>query len=370
MLFWLSRRKQEEWFEKIRSEQEYYAEQNRQATQEQLDSFQQSIIENQRITEENMEVYLEQVIRNNLAELANFGSIEKLEKELVRYREENERLIKYIKELLCVTQSIKDSVDKLQRQVEDLGKERNWTTPFQWMAPVQPQVPPLPQNETGTVASVPPISKTLEASVMGTESSVKKWTGVPLEAEVTKRTLPTTIVTPVFTCDRGENKHVLAECIFQCGELKKVLEQKISADRSFDIYYKLLEKCQKKLGDLLRKIDEKDYDSEKLASEMIKLLKQTMIKALSQETVHDLVDSFLIKCGLRKIEFKKGDKLADKDYDYIDDLVLYEEVDDVKKDNRILEIKQDAYALDYVDENGETEAVIPGIYRIGRYKDF
>ncbi len=357
--------KLEELFEKIRSEQEQYWEQNRQIIQEQLIVFRQSIKEGQHSTEEHIKVCLEQIIRNSMEEKAGLECVQEIKKELARYREENEQQTKYIMELFRMLQSIKDSVDNLQRQVEELSKGRTWAVPFQWTAPVQPQVPPSPEPGTGVSAEK-------------AKSPVKKWTGVPLETDTSKKiveevieeTLLTAVPIPVFTCDREENKRKLAESIFQCGELKKILEQNYGMDRSFDIYHKLLEKCQKKLSDLLRKVDEKDYDSEKLAGEMVKLLKQTMIKALSQEAVRDLVDGFLIKCGLRKIEFKNGDKLNDKDYDYIDDLVLYEEVDDITRDNRILEIKQDAYVLDYMDEYGEAEAVIPGIYKIGRYKDF
>ncbi len=156
--------------------------------------------------------------------------------------------------------------------------------------------------------------------------------------------------------------------MIQCTKLGQTLEQACGTDESLDIYRRLLDKCQKKLESLSKKMDEKRFGSEKLAGEVVKVFSQSVVKGLSQESVAGLMGDFLAACGLRKIRFKPGQKLTDGDYEYVDDLVFYEDVDKASMNNCIIAVRQDAYVLDYTDENGPGEAVIPGSYKIGKYK--
>ena len=48
-------------------------------------------------------------------------------------------------------------------------------------------------------------------------------------------------------------------------------------------------------------------------------------------------------------------------------MISYQETKDIRLDQCILHIDQDAYAIDFADDSEVYEAIIPGIYKVGKY---
>ncbi len=343
---------------------------------------------------------LEQVMESVPKGMADRGAIEELRRELKQSRMENQQLAKQVSELLLAMESLTGSVKEIQAWMEKLDANSAQMPsaplpPYPYQMPFQP---PLTQGSSdrsklqvswpasGSWQQPEPAPVSASAPWVSNHPEVGGWNPDKLDGgnrqKPSKGALetaagvedfvhvpaPEPVLIPVFTEDPSKNKRALTKCMMQCTKLQQTLEQVCGTDGSLDIYRKLLDKCYKKLDSLSKKLDEKKYDTEKLAREVIKVFEQSVVKGLSQESVAGLMGDFLVKCGLRKIGFKPGQKLTDSDYEYVDDLVFYEEVREKTMNNCIIEVRQDAYVLDYIDEDGPGEAVIQGSYRIGTYK--
>lgn len=337
---------------------------------------------------------LEQIMASVLKGMADRETIEELKRDLKQSRTENQQLIKQMSQLILAIGALNDSVKEIQERMEKLDQNSARMTsmplaqyPYQMPFPPVPKAPvSWPVSGGGQISEQAPVSPS--APQVPGQSGVGEWKPETLdrgndpapsravsEAAVTAEDFvhvpvpaPAPVSIPVFTDDFSENKRALAKCMIQCTKLGQTLEQACGNDESLDIYRRLLDKCQKKLESLSKKMDEKRYGPEKLAGEVVKVFSQSVVKGLSQESVAGLMGDFLVACGLRKLRFKPGQKLTDRDYEYVDDLVFYEDVDNEAMNNCIIAVRQDGYVLDYTDENGPGEAVIPGSYKIGKYK--
>lgn len=172
----------------------------------------------------------------------------------------------------------------------------------------------------------------------------------------------------LFQEEEEKNQRSIRQILFQCSLLRKEWEERYGSAAELEVYFKIIDKCSKKFSDLAAKMQNKEYDSEQLAVETVKILKQTVVKALAKEEIRPDVEHFLEKCMLQKVKLVPGQELSDEDYEYVDEMVFYKDVHDKNQHNRIIEVIQDAFTVRYVQDGDEYEAVIPGIYRLGRYK--
>lgn len=175
-------------------------------------------------------------------------------------------------------------------------------------------------------------------------------------------------MTPVFSEDGAHNKYALEQFMLQCTKLKETYEAQLGRKGTTLVYFEMVEKCQGLFEALLRGMQEKKMTPAQLASQTVKILRQTLIHALSQKTVKSMVEVFLWNCSVRKIEWEQGRKLSKQDEDYIDARHLsYQKTNDIRIDKCIAQIEQDAYAIDFEQEGEMYEVIIPGIYKVWKY---
>lgn len=173
----------------------------------------------------------------------------------------------------------------------------------------------------------------------------------------------------VFGADPAENRKILDTYIMRSHELREQMQAMFEGKEEGDIYLKLLDKCIRKLESLMEKNKERTFEADKLANESAKIFKQTIAKAMSQEKLKDSLDRYMAACGIRKLNWCVGKALENEDYDYLEEPILYDEVSDPGQNNTITEIRQDTYIIDYREDDSRYEAVIPGIYSIGKYRN-
>ena len=167
-----------------------------------------------------------------------------------------------------------------------------------------------------------------------------------------------------FDEDNNENKCKLLSLLDHAKLLKnKLCEMGID---SADVYLKLVDNLIDKLDKLIVKNSEKQYTADKIANDIVKILRQTIIKGLTQEKVKEEFIQYLDECGIRRIGWNVGRKLSNDDYEYLEEPIMYEDVIDDNKAGTILEIVQDTYIIDYLEDDEKYEAIIPGLYRIGK----
>lgn len=166
-----------------------------------------------------------------------------------------------------------------------------------------------------------------------------------------------------FDDDKNENKGKLLTLLDQAKLLKDKL---CKAEVDSDVYLKLAENLIDKLDKLIAKNKEKKYTADKLANEIVKILKQTIIKGMTQEKVKEVFKEYMDGCAIRRLEWSIGRKVSHDDYEYLEEPIIYENVNDDNKAGTILEIIQDTYVIDYVEDDERYEAIIPGLYRIGK----
>lgn len=167
-------------------------------------------------------------------------------------------------------------------------------------------------------------------------------------------------------CDNGK---IIHNFIQQSKKLRTEISVKFDDEEGIDICLKLIDKCIAKMEALYVKNEENALDSDKLANESAKIFNQTVIKAMSQNKLKDILDRYMQACKIRKLDWHIGKKMTDNDYEYLEEPILYEDVSDERLNNTIRDIKQDTYLIDYVEDEKKYEAIIPGIYCIGRYKN-
>lgn len=175
-------------------------------------------------------------------------------------------------------------------------------------------------------------------------------------------------MTPVFGMDQVHNKYAIEQFVLQCAKLKENYEAQLGRKESTQEYFEMVEKCQGQFEAMLRSMQEKNMTPAQLASQTVKILRQTLVRSLSQKTVKSMVEVFLWNCSVRKIEWEAGRRLSQQDGDYIDARhVSYQKTNDKRIDQCISRIERDAYAVDFEQEGEMYEAIIPGIYKIWKY---
>lgn len=168
----------------------------------------------------------------------------------------------------------------------------------------------------------------------------------------------------VFNDDVNANKCKLMMLIEHAELLKKSLVNDGMALE--DVYVKLVQNMLDKLNKLSSKNAEKQYAADKLANETVKILRQTIVKGMTQEKLKDHFLQYMNECGIRKLAWSVGRKITNDDYEYLEEPIVYEEVSDERLIGTITEIIQDTYVIDYYDDDDKYEAIIPGQYRIGK----
>lgn len=176
-------------------------------------------------------------------------------------------------------------------------------------------------------------------------------------------------IKPLFTLEDSLNKKVISKFIIEADTLKNTIIENIGNNEESSSYIKLVDMCKEKLISLQKKMTEKLFLPDKIASQLGRILKNTVIKGISHKKISTFIEKYLSNCNVRKISFNIGYKLKDEDYEYIEECVIYQDVNDKNLDNCILKKERDAYVIVYEDEGGLFEIIIPGIYILGRYVD-
>ena len=174
--------------------------------------------------------------------------------------------------------------------------------------------------------------------------------------------IPTSAKLLTFDDDVNANKCKLMKLIENAELLKKRLVYDGIALEN--VYVKLVENMIDKLNKLSNKNTEKSYAADKLANETVRIFRQTVVKGMGQEKIKDYFLQYMDECGIRKLEWSVGRKITNDDYEYLEEPIMYKEVQDEKLIGIIIEIIQDAYVIDYYDDEEKYEAIIPGVYRI------
>ena len=175
-------------------------------------------------------------------------------------------------------------------------------------------------------------------------------------------------ITPVFCEDATHNKYALEQFVLQCTKLKDSYEAQLGKKDGSMQYFEIVESCRSLFEALLRGMQEKKLSPAQLASQTVKILRQTLIQSLSQKTVKSMVEVFLWNCSVRKIDWQEGRRLSAQDGDYMDGRHLtYQKTNDIRIDKCIAKIERDAYAIDFEQEGEMYEVIIPGVYKVWKY---
>lgn len=186
----------------------------------------------------------------------------------------------------------------------------------------------------------------------------------------TDKIIPSTsnITCIVFGNDLEKNNKYLENIINQTKLLREKIMKMFVDSEELNIYLKLIDKCILKIENLLLKNKNGDLEAEKLANDCAKIYKQTIVKAMSQKKLKALLEEYMRTCNFRKLEWYVGKKISEDDFEYLEEPILYENVDNKELDCTIREIKQDTYIIDYIDDEEKYEVVIPGIYCLGKFR--
>lgn len=189
-------------------------------------------------------------------------------------------------------------------------------------------------------------------------------------AKQEKEAEPQTVlqIEALFCEEADQNIRVIEHFIRQTKNLKERLLAEFSDSESIELCIKLVDKCAGKMERLLSKNEQKELSSDQLANECAKILKQTIARAMSQKKLKHILDQYMQDCKLRKLNWTAGKKLEEEDFDYLEEPILYEDVSDREQKNTIRDVLQDTYIIDYMEDDMRYEAIIPGIYCIGRYQ--
>lgn len=172
----------------------------------------------------------------------------------------------------------------------------------------------------------------------------------------------------VFTDDCERNEGFLRKIVEQTKLLRAAIVNMYDS-QDVDVYLKLTDKCITKMGQIIDRNQDGGIDPEKVAHDCVKVLKQTVVKAMSQEKLKNVLNEYMAGCHFRKLDWKVGKKLYDDDYEYLEEPILYEDVDKKELDGTILGIRQDTFIIEYMEDDEKYEAIIPGIYCIGKYRN-
>jgi len=174
---------------------------------------------------------------------------------------------------------------------------------------------------------------------------------------------------PVFTNDEEENSKTLKAMLVALSELRSFVVEKLYHHGSLEACLKLIDACGQKINALSVKHEKRNLSAESLAGEVLKIMKTTLAKLLGIEAFSKCTADCLLNCGFVKLDWKIGKVLKDDDYDYLEEPIFYEEVQDKNLEGSIVKIVQDGYLLYYLNEDEEIEeSHISGTYCIGRLK--
>ena len=123
-----------------------------------------------------------------------------------------------------------------------------------------------------------------------------------------------------------------------------------------------------KIEKIIAKNQNGEMEPEKIAYECVKIYKQTIVQAMSQKKLKDILEEYMKNCKFQKLDWNVGKQLENDDYEYLEEPILYEDVGEKELDCTIRSIKQDTYIIKYVEDGEELEAIIPGIYCLGKYR--
>lgn len=169
----------------------------------------------------------------------------------------------------------------------------------------------------------------------------------------------------VFGDDKQINGKYLKNILIQTKQLRHKVEC-MTEIQDLNVYLKLIDKCILKMEQLLSKNEKGQLNSEQLANNCATILRQSIIKAMSQKKLKNLLDGYMKSCNLKKLDWHVGRKLSDEDFEYLEEPIIYKKIDDKRMDNAICEVIYDTYIISYKDDDEEYDVIIPGSYCLGK----
>lgn len=172
---------------------------------------------------------------------------------------------------------------------------------------------------------------------------------------------------PVFTADLNNNESTL-DSIIDCADKLYDNYKTILSGSSDDVYFSTIRKFIKKISALKQK---RNFDPVKLSDEFKKTIVGTILKNMSNPKLTDIINDFLVECGMEKRVLDIGYRIKDEDYDFLEEEPLSVPVSDPDKYNTVVSKVYDAYIFWYYDPDDECiySRIIPGYYEIGRRRE-
>ena len=150
-------------------------------------------------------------------------------------------------------------------------------------------------------------------------------------------------------------------------ELKEQYHVVLSDDVGNSVYFKTVDNLVKKLNKLADECSDDELEPSSIAGDLVKIINATVVKNFANLKLHDVVDKFLIGCGMEKRILDVGKKLSDDDLELIGDIPLDIPVQTTEQHNTIIQKTHDAYIIYYKDEDGLSYRIISGQYSIGKF---
>lgn len=164
-----------------------------------------------------------------------------------------------------------------------------------------------------------------------------------------------------FSDDEEKNKQQFERLIQTYVQTKMTLLEVCRGLEDEDTYKKLLNKYEEKICKLKAK---RLWDKpEKLAGELIKIIRQTIMKSWVRKDTQSILRDYFMKNGFKVVDFKKGNKLSDDDIAYIDSMYLSgdkELTHDKSRDYEVIEMIQPIIKAAYDDDGDREYKSLPG----------
>lgn len=158
--------------------------------------------------------------------------------------------------------------------------------------------------------------------------------------------------------DVNNNEVVINNFIEKAIELKATIMSKSNNE----IHEKLLNKCINKFEALRNKTS---MYPDKLANKVAKVLDTTVCKLLSISECKEDVLNFVKACGVKVLDWEIGRKLSDADFEYIDENILTEGVNDPELDDTLVKVNQEGLIVEYIEDGEVYEVIIGAVCTIG-----
>lgn len=164
-----------------------------------------------------------------------------------------------------------------------------------------------------------------------------------------------------FSDDEEKNKQQFEKLIQTYVQTKMTLLEVCRGMDDKDTYEKLLNKYEEKICKLK---DKQFWDRpEKLAGELIKIIRQTIMKSWVRKDTQSILRDYFMKNGFKVVDFKKGNKLSDDDIAYIDSMYLSGDKEvtyDKSRDYEVIEMIQPIIKTAYDDDGDREYKSLPG----------